>query len=189
MALRTMSNRCGLRSTANPVAEPSSVIDIFLQPGELYFGDRHTRIRTILGSCVSLVFWHPREQLGGMLHYMLPTRGEALSEPLSGRYGDEAMELMCREMDACDTVPHEYRVQIFGGGNMFPDIRRSADGHVGQRNVDAARRIVGAYGLKVSNEHVEGKGHRHLIFDVWSGEVLMRYSPPVKTQAPATARK
>jgi chemotaxis protein CheD len=171
------------------VAEPSSVIDIFLQPGELYFGDRHTRIRTILGSCVSLVFWHPRQQLGGMVHYMLPTRGEVLSAPLSGRYGNEAMALMCREMEACDTSPHEFRVQIFGGGNMFPGIRRAADGYVGQRNVDAARRMVGEYGLKVSNEHVEGKGHRHLIFDVWSGEVLMRYSPPEKSKTSHSARK
>jgi len=44
--------------------KPPFVIDIFLQPGELYFGDRHTRIRTVLGSCVSVVFWHPEKLLG-----------------------------------------------------------------------------------------------------------------------------
>ena len=51
--------------------KPKGVIEVFLQPGELYFGDRYTRLRTLLGSCVSIVLWHREALLGGMCHYML----------------------------------------------------------------------------------------------------------------------
>ena len=46
--------------------KPADAIEIFLHPGEFYFGDRHTRIRTLLGSCVSIILWHPRLLIGGM---------------------------------------------------------------------------------------------------------------------------
>ena len=48
--------------------------EIFLQPGEFYFGDAATRIRTLLGSCVAITLWHPARMIGGMCHYMLPNR-------------------------------------------------------------------------------------------------------------------
>ncbi|MBL8511280.1 MAG: chemotaxis protein CheD, partial [Betaproteobacteria bacterium] len=57
------------------MSDTSFVMDIFLQPGEFYFGDADTRIRTLLGSCVSITMWHPTRRIGGMCHYMLPTRG------------------------------------------------------------------------------------------------------------------
>ncbi|MGI9213007.1 MAG: chemotaxis protein CheD, partial [Methylococcaceae bacterium] len=53
---------------------PRDIIEIFLQPGEYYFSDRDTRIRTVLGSCVAITFWHPGILVGGMCHFMLPTR-------------------------------------------------------------------------------------------------------------------
>ncbi|MCK6396767.1 MAG: chemotaxis protein CheD, partial [Zoogloea sp.] len=95
----------------NPAA-----IDIFLQPGEVYFGDRGTRIRTVLGSCVSITFWHPRLLLGGMCHIMLPGRiGKAPDEP-DGRYADEAVSLLVDEMRAAGTQPRDYQAKLFGGG-------------------------------------------------------------------------
>ena len=55
--------------------KPPHVIEIFLQPGDFYFGDKDTRIRTILGSCVSITLWHPTRLIGGMCHFLLPFRG------------------------------------------------------------------------------------------------------------------
>ncbi len=49
-------------------------MEVFLQPGELYFGDGRTRVRTLLGSCVAIAVWHPRLRIGGLCHYMLPSR-------------------------------------------------------------------------------------------------------------------
>jgi Chemotaxis protein; stimulates methylation of MCP proteins len=52
-----------------------AIMEIFLQPGDWYFGDRDTRIRTLLGSCIAITIWHPRLLVGGMCHFLLPGRG------------------------------------------------------------------------------------------------------------------
>lgn len=157
---------------------PEGIIEIFLQPGELYFGDRHTRIRTLLGSCVSLVCWHPGRQVGGMCHFMLPTRRLSLASGLDGRYGDEAIELMLRQARRHGISPTQLRIHLFGGGDMFPAMGREKNSQVGRRNVDAARQLLQAHGLVSSGDHVAGVGHRNLIFDVWSGQIAIRHISP-----------
>lgn len=156
--------------------KPESIIEIFLQPGELYFGDRHTRIRTVLGSCVSLVFWHPHWLLGGMCHYMLPSRKQTGSV-LDGRYGDEAIAMMLREIRAAGAEPREFQIRLFGGGNMFPGLAQNKANLVGKKNVVAARSLIDAYRLAFTEEHVEGEGHRNLVFDIWSGHISLRHLP------------
>ena len=126
-------------------SKPSHVIEIFLQPGDLYCGDHNTRIRTVLGSCVSLTFWHPSLLVGGMCHYMLPSRAQerrsAAAHGLDGRYADEAIVMLTKEIDAFGVPHREYEVKLFGGGNMFPG-RSNEKGHVGVKNVDSARKLV-----------------------------------------------
>lgn len=159
---------------------PLQPLEIFLQPGEHYFGERDTRIRTVLGSCVSVTFWHPQLLVGGMCHYMLPAREyERRDEPMprpDGRYADEAIALLMREIDAAGASHREYQVKLFGGGNMFPETRKASDGHVGQRNVDTARMLVKKHGFQCVAEHMGGIGHRNIIFDVWNGDVWVRHS-------------
>lgn len=159
-----------------------NVIEIFLQPGDFYFGDRNTRIRTLLGSCVSITLWHPRLQVGGMCHFMLPTRSaraRARHDGLDGRYADDALALFMREVRAVRARPETFEAKLFGGGRMFPVRSRSAKHaamlDVGQRNIDAARTLVGEHGFRVRASHVAGEGHRNLIFDVGTGEVWVRH--------------
>lgn len=100
-------------------------MEIFLQPGDHYFADRDTRIRTVLGSCVSMTFWHPHLLVGAMCHYMLPERGSERQDSErpapDGRYADEAIALLLKKMDVVGASHKEYQVKLFGGGNIcFP---------------------------------------------------------------------
>ncbi|UZD97777.1 chemotaxis protein CheD [Pseudomonas corrugata] len=157
--------------------KPKGIIEIFLQPGELYFGDRYTRIRTLLGSCVSLVCWHPQLLIGGMCHFMLPTRPRPPMNELDGRYGDEAIELMLRQARLQGVSAKEFRIQLFGGGDMFPTLGKQKSNLVGQKNVDAALQLLQAHGLTCKGADVKGVGHRNLIFDLWNGQVLLKHIP------------
>ena len=152
-------------------------MEVFLQPGELWFGGRDTRIRTVLGSCVSITLWHPERLLGGMCHYMLPTRGARRASDPDGRYADEALELLLRDIKKARTEPREYVVKMFGGGNMFPTAAatRANTGHVGLRNVEAGQELLCAHGFVCKAEHLGGHGHRNLIFNVWNGDVWMKH--------------
>ncbi len=171
--------------------KPDHVIEIFLQPGEFYFGDRDTRIRTLLGSCVSITMWHPRLLIGGMCHFLLPSRGARKSGALDGRYADEALEMFIRETRVAGTRPQEYEVKLFGGGNMFPGnghgreikLSLSADTDndncrsVPCKNVQAARMLVEQHGFSIAAQHLGGAGHRQILFDIWSGYVWVKHNP------------
>lgn len=152
------------------------LMDIFLLPGEFFVADSAYQIRTILGSCVSITLWHPRLRVGGMCHFLLPTRGASSTAPkeLDGHYGDEALELMFRDLRANGADPKQCEAKIFGGGNMFPGRMKVDGNHVGRRNGEAARELLAQHGIRVATESLFGVGHRQIIFDVSKGDVWAR---------------
>lgn len=159
------------------MAAHEECLDIFLQPGEFYFGDAGTRIRTILGSCVAITMWHPILHIGGMCHYLLPGRDTRASKGLDGRYGSEALILFLQEMAKQRTTLKEYQVKVFGGGNMFPSLdKRGKAMEIGIRNIALARKALEDLGASVVAEHVGDIGHRNIIFEVWSGDVWVRHT-------------
>jgi len=159
------------------IASPPHVIDLFLQPGDHYFGDSDTRIRTLLGSCVSITMWHPKLLVGGMCHYMLPKRTQC-GATLNGKYADEALQLMINEAKLIGTVPSEYQIKLFGGGNMFPHAKKQLLTHVGLKNAEAGRALLKQHNLAINAEHLGGEGHRNLFFELWSGDVWMQHNAP-----------
>ena len=180
-------------------------IDMFLQQGEVYFGDRDTHIRTVLGSCVAITMWHPELLIGGMCHYMLPSRhprGQRLhcrirnspigfpsrrtpdttlpdTTALDGKYADEALVLMFAAIERSGTRAGEYQIKLFGGGNMFPTAPPRAH-HVGLKNIAIVSQLLAHHDLKVSAEHLGGIGHRNLIFDIGTGHVWMQHQAPIE---------
>lgn len=160
--------------------KPTHVVEITLQPGELWFGGENTRIRTILGSCVAVTTWHPGRRIGGMCHYMLPGRVCGAGGAPDGRYGDEALNLLVREMKAARSHPSEYEAKLFGGGHMFKHAFcavKDCGGQVCDRNIAAGRELVQRHGFMVKAEQLGGNGHRQVMFDIWSGHAWVRYAP------------
>lgn len=154
---------------------PDGTIDIFLQPGDVYFGDASTLIRTLLGSCVSITLWHPVLLIGGMCHYMLPSRARKTG-PLNGRYADEAMALFLLDVARHNTVPEEYQVKLFGGGSMFPERHiKPGVADVALRNVEAAHSLVAKHNLNLMAQDLGLTGHRAVNFDIQSGHAWVRH--------------
>ena len=58
-----------------------------LMPGQLHFGGHAATLRTLLGSCLAVTLWHPERRLGGMCHFLLPSRQRKEDEPLDGALG------------------------------------------------------------------------------------------------------
>ncbi len=161
--------------------------DVFLQPGEYFVGDASNRIRTVLGSCVSVTLWNPLLRVGAMSHFLLATRGDMRDvadvhglelQQLDARYGDEALRLMLHELARKNVVAAQCQAKIFGGGNMFPALLQSASVPVGRRNGEAARSLLQAHGIEVVCESLFGAGHRQIAFDVDSGNVWARQLAP-----------
>ena len=166
--------------TAAPAREG---FEVFLQPGEWYFDGAGMRLRTVLGSCVALTLWHRRLRVGGMCHYMLPSRARVRDvADLDGRYGDEALLLLEREAARFGTRLADYEVKLFGGASMFGAARGAgaaapAFASVPERNVEQARLLVARHGLRVRAENLGGLAHRQVVFDIDSGDVWLRTGP------------
>ena len=150
--------------------------EVFLNPGDFCFADGEIRLRTLLGSCVSITLWHRRTHIGGMCHFMNPSRGQQSDvEELDGRYADEAVEMFLRELNRHGTRPQEYEVQMFGGGNQFPDTPTPAALDVSRGNVAAGLRLLRQHGFTLTTVHLGGTGYRRVEFDLTTGAVRMTH--------------
>lgn len=158
--------------------------DIFLQPGEYFVGDAECRIRTLLGSCVSIILWHPVRRVGALSHFLLSSRGANPLPELDARYGEEAMCLMLRELKRLNVSATECQGKIFGGGNMFPQQIKAGRLNVGQRNGETARDLLRSHRIPIVSESLFGVGHRQIIFDVKSGHVWARQLELVDAHQP-----
>ncbi|MFI6070844.1 chemotaxis protein CheD [Actinoplanes sp. NPDC051343] len=148
--------------------------DIFLHPGDYWFGDGGTRVHTVLGSCVSITAWHPVRLIGGMCHYMLPARNAHLEVAPDARYADDAVALFLRDMRRSGTVPSEYEVKMFGGSEQFPHLARPSALDVAGRNIASGRELLEHHGFILSSRNLGGVGPRRLIFDIATGAVWVR---------------
>lgn len=166
-------------SKKSPEKRPEDILEIFLQPGELYWGDAGTRIRTILGSCVAVTIWHPKRKVGGMCHIMLPSRAKRqkiapAAWETSGRYADEAIALMVNEMAEQKIKSKDCQVKVFGGSNMFPRLNLKTADQIGDKNLEAVLALLKRNGFDIHANNYGGEEARYVIFDVWSGDAWVR---------------
>jgi len=159
--------------------EPVKAGAVFLNPGDFRFycpapgKAQPSKLHTLLGSCVSMVLWHPERRMGGMSHVILPSRSgpQGQSQVLDGRYCDEAVALFKRELMQAGTMPGQFQVYVVGGGRMY--VTRDAVFSVGNRNVDAARVHLKRHGFLVRAEHVGADYHRKVELDLTTGVVTV----------------
>jgi len=146
---------------------------IVLLPGEHFAGDERFRVKTLLGSCVSIVLWQPQRRLGAMSHFVLAGGPSSPDRCLSGRYGNEALALMLDDLRGLGVQPPDCVAKVFGGGAMFEPGTGLAD--VGRQNGEAARTLLKRHGIPIVSESLFGDGHRQIIFSIRSGEVWMHH--------------
>lgn len=144
-----------------------------LMPGQMHFGDRAASMRTLLGSCLAVTLWHPKRKLGGMCHFLLPTRLRKPGEPLDGRYGDEALETMVALLRAARTEPSDYHAHLYGGADTMPE-GSALKFNVGERNIEQGFSLVDRYGFEIQGVDVGEDVPRTVTLTLASGTVDMR---------------
>lgn len=144
-----------------------------LMPGQMHFGPHAASLRTLLGSCLAVTLWHPQRRLGGMCHFLLPTRTRAAHEPLDGRYGDEALEAMMKLLMATGTDPKDYHAHLYGGADTMPE-GTALKFNVGERNIEQGFNLVDRYGFQIQGVDVGEDVPRTVTLTLATGEVDMR---------------
>jgi chemotaxis protein CheD len=161
--------------------DASGAVNVILNPGDFHFHcpalgrPAPTRLSTLLGSCVSVVVWHPERGMAGMSHSVLPgrtRRGEALA--LDGRFCDEAVTMLRKELIRGGVSAQQFHVYLVGGGRMYQTQGEALS--IGERNVEAARGLLKQAGFLIRAEHVGMEGYRKLELDLKSGDAVVTFA-------------
>lgn len=149
---------------------------VFLHPGDFIFGEPGTHVHTVLGSCIAICLWHPLLKIGGMCHFVLPSRPNVDSAigGFDGHYGEEAMQLFDQAVRLHQTAYEDYQGKIFGGANMFEAKLKSADVGVGDRNAAKAKQLLSSRKVDIKAVNVGEQQHRRIVMDISTGNVWVR---------------
>jgi len=147
--------------------------NVMLMPGQMHFGGEAAVVRTLLGSCVAVTLWHPKRRIGGMCHFLLPSRTRRGDAPHEGKYGDEALEVMVTRLRAARTEPGEYEAHLYGGADTMPE-GSGVKFNVGERNIEQGWSLIDRYGFQLQGVDVGEDVPRTVTLTLATGLVDMR---------------
>jgi len=151
-------------------------IEKFLGIGEYHVTVRPTRVRTILGSCISVTMHHPATGYGAICHASLPAT--PAGHGVDYRYTDQVIRAMAGWFTKHGISRDELVVKLFGGGEMYGRSReREGVFTVGRRNIIAARKALREEGLSLAASDLGGDHGRSLTFHTATGRVWVRKTP------------
>ncbi|MGC2639778.1 MAG: chemotaxis protein CheD [Acidobacteriaceae bacterium] len=166
--------------------------ELFVQPGESHLVRGRAILRTLLGSCVGVTFWHARLEIAALCHPMLPHHsGRPADQAVDTgrRYVDFAIRDLASQFLALGARPEETQVKLFGGADVLAAGNCSGRRTVGSLNGEAALRCLRSEGFRIAASRLGGVSGVHLTFLTETGEVRVRPLEPTRVLVrPATVR-
>lgn len=158
-----MSTFFSERRKALLLITPPSPRAIELMPGHVALGLAGDQLKTLLGSCVSVILTDPRRTVGAMCHIVHVGRPSA-AQARNTAYGEVAMRDMFDRLAAVAIFPKQCHAYVYGGGNMFPQLVNM--NHVGAQNADWVLAYLHDCGIDVVEHDVGGSTYRKVAWTV-----------------------
>lgn len=131
-------------------------------------------ITTLLGSCVAVCLYDPKLRLGGMNHFLLPSRAKTSSDDNDVILaGDYSMEVLLNTMLNKGAVKKRIVAKAFGGGTIVTSILMA----IGQRNADFAKEWLDREDIPLTAQDFGGAWSRKVIFTPDGGDAFCRRLP------------
>ena len=126
-----------------------------------------------LGSCIGICLYDPVVQIGGMLHYQLPSskadQDKAKKRPFM--FGDTGLLILLDKLISMGASKRRLRVKIAGAAKM----QIGPNGFdIGKRNYLAARKNLWQKRLFIDAEDVGGSSPRNMHMDMADGMVVVK---------------
>lgn len=158
---------------------PKELPTHYLKPGELVVCDVGTVVQTVLGSCVSVTFFHRQSRIGSICHGLLPTCNcdcgctNACSDGM--RFMNCSIRQMIEQLQARGIKLRELEAKVFGGSDMFRIAEsRISKINVGAQNVRTTLAVLAEYGIHPLAADTGGHEGRKLFFISCTGEVYLK---------------
>ena len=146
--------------------------DVTLRIGGVFASGGETVIRTVLGSCISACLYDPVARVGGMNHFMLPSRDEARDMEDLTRFGMHAMEVLIGAIQRLGGSRPRLQAKLFGGGHMLQTV--SSLNSVSARNIAFIEQYVRAEHITVVSQDLGGYLARLVRFYPQTGRALVK---------------
>jgi chemotaxis protein CheD len=152
-------------------AKPSPPDAISVTIGRWGVGVAPTLIRTLLGSCVSVVLYDRRLKLGGLTHIVLPDSRGSNTEP--GKFADTAIPGLIAELERLAGLKLTSRLtaKILGGASMF---QNDSALDIGRMNNEATERILADLHIPIIARDLGGESGRRLTLFTTTGIVAVK---------------
>ncbi len=140
----------------------------FLQPGYIFISAEAYIVETVLGSCVAVCLWDPKNKIGAVNHYIYPECTDKFRR--TARYGNVSIPYMIKMMREKGADIHNLKAYAVGGAR---NIHLSLV--VGDGNIKVARDILAKYKITLSRTEFGGIKGRKIFFDTHTGELRVEF--------------
>ena len=117
---------------------------------------------TVLGSCVAVCLYDLKRGIGGMNHFLLPSR--AGKDGANERYGAYSMELLINGLLKQGAQRGRLVAKLFGGAKMMSNL-----GDIGTSNAKFAHEFLANESIQIAGESLGGTSARRVRFSPVSG--------------------
>lgn len=151
---------------------------VYLKPAEISICVSPAKVVTVLGSCVSVVFFNRRLGIGAICHATLPgCHGSRRRKDCEGfcdeafKFTDCSIRYMLKVFGQHGSSNSEIEVKLFGGADTLASKRENT---IGSQNVKIALEVISGEKLKVIAADVGDSFGRKLIFISNTGDVFVK---------------
>lgn len=148
--------------------------------GEFAVGSDADQIafKTLLGSCVAIMFYDKVAKIKGMNHFLLPKTNNTNDDM---KYGLYSVEAMLNEMYKLGCCKGNMIAKISGGADIM-QINMLSNQSIGFRNVEFAKDFCKSEGFKLVSEHTRGE-HGRLILLANDFETFIKVTQKSETDS------
>lgn len=157
----------------------------FLKSGEIFFSTSPSSIMTILGSCIAFCVYDHRLKIGGMAHYLLPSRNKNQNVLHENQFGEYAIPNLLKFFKNNGSKKSDLLVTVLGGGH------NSTEGSmaVAQANINCAYHWIKKLKLKLQIEKTFTNGGVKILMNTFSGEIFISKNADLKKSVIEKATK
>ena len=120
--------------------------------------ENNIALKTLLGSCVAIMFYDNSKKIFAMNHFLLP-KTNSMNEDM--KYGLFSVESMLNEMYKLGCKKENITAKISGGASII-GVRNNTSS-IGNKNVEFAIDFCNSEGFKIVSNHTKGTKSRLIL--------------------------
>lgn len=127
-----------------------------------------------LGSCVGIALYDPGTKIAGLAHIMLPDSTKITNNENKAKFADTGIDALIQLMIKHGATRRALVAKIAGGAQMFAFGNNNEMMRVGERNVEATKRILAELGIRLLSSDTGANYGRTIEFYPETGELHIR---------------